>query len=485
MDHITIINQAIAAFKAQNREKTVSLLSQLIAQKAPLGPNWINLAQIATTIGEVSMVLAIANLITESNKANYQIMMQAATLTAQAGKVDEAFEMAKPLLAQNPNDPALNHFVGSLQSQLGDMNGSLKSLRTTLSTWKTSGVTWMSLAALKKFTANDDDFKAMLAVQDAIKNTQPDVQAAYNYALGKAYSDMSETKKAFDYYSQGAETIKKLRPFNMGGEIEFCQGLIQSFTQTSLQKLTASGCQDDRPIFIVGWPRSGSTLVEQILTSHEDVADGGEINIFRTAAMPLKGFSLEHAVAYESQFKNKQKAWQGIAENYLHLLQERFSSTARIVDKSLNNSRYLGLIRHVFPKAPIIWMRRDPHDAAWSCYRTFFSTGLNWTWSFSDIANYFKAEDELREHWLELYGDAILEVPYEELVCDKEKWIPKILEHCGLREQKHVYDFHKTKRAVLTSSVAQVRSPMSKAPIGSAEPYKKLMQEFTDIYKGE
>lgn len=482
MDYVTLANQAVAAFQSQNRDKAVSLLSSLIAQKAPLGTNWGQMVHIASSMGECTLAIKSGALLAASNKDDTGLQIQAATIMAQAGKVEQAYQFLKPLLLKNADDPVLNHFIGTLQSQLGDMEASLESLRRTLTRWKTSGVCWMTLASLKKFTKEDDDLKAMLAVQDEVKSTAPDNYAAYLYAAAKALADIGDVPQSFKLYKKAADIMHKLRPFNMQAEKDYANTLIKGFSPQNMKTLTKSYISSDIPIFIVGYPRSGTTLVEQILTSHKDVANGGEINLFRTAALPMKGFTIEHAQKYEASFENKADAWKEIADTYLHLLNERFGSGGRIVDKSLNNSHFIGLIRHIFPKSPIIWMRRTPIDSAWSCYKTFFASSLDWAWSLKDIAASFKIEDELHKHWTNMYPGAILDVPYEELVRNKELWIPKILDHCGLAEDQGVYDFHQTKRAVMTSSVAQVRGPMTTAPIGSSEPYREYLSEFTDTY---
>lgn len=482
MKHITKAEQVIAAFNARNRELAVSLLAKLVEQEASLGKKWSEMAYIASSMGECTLAVKSGQLLSASNSDDLAIQIQAATIMAQAGQVEKAYEFLKPLLSKKPNDPVLNHFIGTLQSQLGDMEASLASLRRTLSQWKTSGVCWMTLASIKKFTKEDADFKAMLAVQTEVQNTAPDNYAAYLYAAGKALADIGDVPQSFKLYKKAADIMHKLRPFNLESEKAYANTLMKGYVTDAMVQLSKSNVESNIPIFIVGYPRSGTTLVEQILTSHCDVANGGEINLFRTAAMPMQGFTFAHAQKYEDSFEDKTHAWQNIADTYLHLLNERFDSNRRIVDKSLNNSRFIGLIRHIFPKSPIIWMRRTAIDSAWSCYKTFFASSLDWTWSLKDIATSFKIEDELHDHWTNMYPDVILDVPYEELVRNQEVWIPKILDHCGLSYDKNVYNFHKTKRAVMTSSVAQVRGPITTTLIGSSEPYSEYLKEFSEAY---
>lgn len=128
-------------------------------------------------------------------------------------------------------------------------------------------------------------------------------------------------------------------------------------------------------------------------------------------------------------------------------------------------------------------MRRNPADAAWSCFKTYFNKSLEWSWSFSNITHHFKMEDLLLQHWSSLFPGTIIQVPYEQLVCEPDIWIPKILTHCGLNAEKGVFAFHKTKRAIITASVGQVRRPMTQKSINAADKYIQHMDLFLNNYK--
>ncbi|OZA72849.1 MAG: hypothetical protein B7X77_11035, partial [Caulobacter sp. 39-67-4] len=226
---------------------------------------------------------------------------------------------------------------------------------------------------------------------------------------------------------------------------------------------------------------SGTTLVEQILASHSGVKDGAELNLFRAATMALGGYAPSD-VSRLAFFPGTENVWTLFGRVYLHLLDERFGPEGRIVDKTLNHTRMVGLIHHVLPKARFVWLRRDPADSALSCFRSHFVGGLNWAWSMRDIGAHFADEDRLHAHWTQQFPDAILTVPYEDLVKDPETWIARILEHCGLPFQAGVRDFHLTERAVTTSSSSQVRQPLNVRGIGAWRRYSQHMQPFFEAY---
>ncbi|PHS21394.1 MAG: hypothetical protein COA85_13095 [Robiginitomaculum sp.] len=153
-----------------------------------------------------------------------------------------------------------------------------------------------------------------------------------------------------------------------------------------------------------------------------------------------------------------------------------------IVDKTLNHSRFIGLIRHTLPKAKIIWVRRDPMDTAWSCFKTFFNKSFDWTFSLKGIARYFKMEDRIFENWCAQYPNDIHVVQYEDLVQSPETVIPAMLAHCGLTDELLTRRFYETRRSVTTASLAQVRRPLSKKSIGKWRAYEKQLAPFIDAY---
>lgn len=172
-----------------------------------------------------------------------------------------------------------------------------------------------------------------------------------------------------------------------------------------------------------------------------------------------------------------------LAALYLHLGQERFGKQGRFVDKALNTSRFMGLIAALLPQAPVIWLRRDPVDCAWSAFRTYFIQGLDWSWKLEDIATHFALEDQLFRHWSQMFPDRILVVDYQDLVRSPETQIPRILDHCGLPAEPQVFRPHETRRIVSTASVMQVREPINTGAIGAAEAYRQYLAPFTERYR--
>src|SRR5690606_10482255 len=186
------------------------------------------------------------------------------------------------------------------------------------------------------------------------------------------------------------------------------------FTPKTLEQLKPS--QDRRPaLFVNGLPRSGTTLVDQILVSHSAVADGGEVNLLRASLIPTGDSSMAGALRYQQRMAGSADPWGALAASYFRMLEMRFRTRALVVDKTLGHSHFMGLLAHMLPGARVVWMRRDPEDTALSCFRTFFSSGLPWSWSLEDIARFFRIEDKLHAHWSALFPEQILTVDYQAL----------------------------------------------------------------------
>ena len=480
-----LVNQALEALKAKDRIRAASLLRDVVRQDPPLGATWGSVARLAATIGEGSLAVTAAQRHVALKASDVAARLNLGQLLAQNGRHREALALGEALTRDQPRNAATWHFVGVCRAQLGDDPGAVQDFRRAIELQDQGAYaawSWLPLANAKTFDSpQDPDIAAMQALADQLGTEPVDVEARsmLSYAIGKALDDTGQTDRAFVAYCAGAATVNAGRNYAPEASDAFVETVVRDFDAGMLKRLPR-GIDSDRPIFVLGLPRSGTTLVEQILVSHDAVTDGAELNLFRAAAMPVGGFSPEVIAAYATA---NPQGFAQIGHDYLHLLQERFGADGRIVDKTLNHSRYLGLIHAVLPKARMIWLRRDPAAIAWSCFRTRFSGGVDWSWSLDHIGRHFRAEDRLHAHWTQLLGDTVLTVPYDDLVADPETWIPRMIEHVGLPWQDGLQDFHKTERAVATASVSQVRQPIHTRSREAWRKYETHLKPFFDAYQ--
>jgi hypothetical protein len=476
------LSRVLTDLKAGHRDLASTRLGVLVNNNAMLGDDWLVAARIAQNIGEVGLAKNALLRYVNINSHDSKRQLIRAGILAEMGQITEGLTLIETLKKAEVDNYSLQHFTASALLQLGDVYSALEQFRSLLSRWKGAGHSWYAFSALKTFSPDDVDFISLTNAADAVAKTDDISRACYQYALGKAYLDFAETAAAYRAFSAGAAIMKSRFKYDIRGERDIVDTIISSYRAKSFTELACSQLETIDPIFVLGWPRSGTTLVEQIISAHSQIIGGGEINLVHKATLPMKGSGCQYAKVFQDKFSSPQIAWEKTAMLYHHLVKERFGQNGKIVDKSLNNSRYLGLISRIFPKSPIIWLRRKPLDAAWSCYRTCFSGNMAWSWSLSDIAEHFANEDRLFQHWKNLLGDKILVVPYESLVSQPEVWERKIIHHCELPTENLLATFYSVERAVTTSSSIQVRQPIYQHSVSKTKDIESYLKDFNSRY---
>ncbi|MBS0479380.1 MAG: sulfotransferase [Proteobacteria bacterium] len=479
------VAQAAAALKAalarRDRAETNRLVTALLDGRAPLGEQWRALSQLMQVSGELTLAhRAIDAYIAESpDKA--QARYAKVVLLTQSGRLEEAHDLLKTLPADVPDRAGHAYVLGNTAMTLGRAKDASDHLAVALEHRPGWGPAWLSLATTLDMA--DSAFGDQLLVERGVAERQgPADLARYYYALGKLYADRKDPDAAFAAFSRGAELLRSQTPYSRTGDEANARLAMSGYPAGYIEQLNEQiGIDANRPIFVTGLPRSGTTLVEQILASHSAVADGSELNIVQHVAVAAGGVSGGDIDKYLA----RGGTMDALAGLYLHLLSERIGPAGRIVDKTIDASRFLGLIAAALPDAPLIWMHRDPLDCAWSCFRTFFIHGVAWSYDLVDIAKHFMLEDELRAFWKERLGDRLLVVPYADLVAAPEAWTRRILDHCRLAEEAGAFTPHLTERRVATASALQVRRPINREGLNVAVPYRSHLQPFIQAYRAE
>jgi tetratricopeptide (TPR) repeat protein len=293
-------------------------------------------------------------------------------------------------------------------------------------------------------------------------------EADVRYAIGKYYDDIGEFPRAFRSYQRGNELQKMAaETYDRNAHTQLVDDLIRVCTREALS--TRAGASDsERPVFVVGMMRSGTSLVEQIIASHPAAKGAGELQFWHDAVR-------KHEATVRQQLPGEALR-RKLAAAYLRDLASHSADALRVVDKATVNSDYLGVIHSVFPNARMIYLRRDPIDSCLSCYFQPFSPSHNFTMDLSDLAHYYGEHQRLMAHWRSvLPSETLLEVPYAELVADQETWSRKILNFIGLEWDKVCLDFHRTERTVSTASYWQVRQKMYQSSVGRWHNYEKFI----------
>ena len=476
---VTAAAKAVATTLEQgDRQGFLNAATALIRSEAPLRQGWKSLAQPLMAFGELALARQAIELYVRSMGNAPAALFDQATVLAQTGRSIEA-QRALNKVGEDVPDRASNAYLrGTLALNIGDFDQAKSHLLRASMAHPLSGQIWQTLSAIGSMSVHVDVADRILAMQKPMLSAPEEERAPYLYALGKTLHDLERPDPAFAAFDEGARIVAKSRPYSVETDRWGAEQATLGWSAPSIQAIaSAIPYATDRPIIVTGLPRSGTTLVEQILASHSEVAAGDELNRFPLILKEIGGVD----AATVSRWAGSVPRGNGSAF-YLHLLEQRFGSAGRVVDKTLDASRYLGVLAAFLPNAPIIWVRRQPLDCAWSCFRTYFLRGVPWSWSQGTIAAHFKMEDELLARWQDILGERLLVVQYESLVGDSGRVIPSIMAHCGLSVEPAVFEPEKTRRIVTTSSVSQVRSPINNRAIGAAELYRRELQLFANAY---
>lgn len=297
------------------------------------------------------------------------------------------------------------------------------------------------------------------------------------FALAKAYDDRGDYERAFAHLHEANRLQRGLNNYDPADAERQLQEIARVFNRELFARISPpgapSGVASRRPVFIVGMPRSGSTLVEQILSAHPDVQDGGELPVLPNLIASTRAAGEITYPQWAGRMNDADCLRMGaiFLENQAGARAE--ASPPRLTDKWLENFRHVGLIRLCLPNATVIHCRRDPRDVAVSAYSMRFAGELHFAYDLSELGRYWRAYDRLMAHWREVLPEGwVLDVPYEEVVEDLETWARRIVAHCGLDWRPECLDFHKAEREVRTSSYLQVRSPIYKTSVGRWKRYE-------------
>jgi tetratricopeptide (TPR) repeat protein len=330
-----------------------------------------------------------------------------------------------------------------------------------------------AIPSVRKMTLSDSAW-VKNAEEIAASGIPPLEEADVRFAIGKYWDDVQDFARAFESYKRANEIQKRVAiNYDRKARTSFVDDLAGAYTRKTFS--SAEGFSDStKPIFVVGMMRSGTSLVEQIIASHPSATGAGELGYW-SDVMRQNENVIRQGLLDKSTRKN-------LAEGYLRTLEEHSDGAMHVVDKAPINSDYLGVIHSVFPNARIIYMRRDPIDTCLSCYFQHFSPAHNFAMSLSDLAHYYREHTRLVAHWRAvLPPESMMDVPYEELVADQEKWTRKILEFLGLTWDARCLNFHETKRQVATASYWQVRQKIFRSSVGRWRNYEKFVEPLRSL----
>ena len=398
------------------------------------------------------------------------------------GRHDDAIHWLDAALERDPAHFPSLLCLGHVLKTIGRQKEAINAYHRCAAAKPDFGEAYWSLANLKTFRFEGPEIEEMKQQLEAVSGTTDgeDSEISFSFALGKAFEDKKEYRQAFAYYSRGNG---KKRPKVNYDPIEFQKTndrIIDVFTKEFFETRAGQGCADDSPILIVGLPRSGSTLLEQMLASHSQVEGTQELHYLLRLATET-GLNRADDIKYpECMLELKPHQLRDLGREYIENTMRHRAGARYFTDKMPNNFTGIGFLHAILPNAKVIDARRHPLDSCLGSFKQFFARGQIFTYDLYDLAHCYMQYMRLIDHWHQVLPGKVLTVHYEDVVGDLENQARRIAAHCGLEWEEKMLRYHETERAVKTASSEQVRQPIYSGSVNLWRRYEDELEELID-----
>ncbi len=467
-------NIATAFLSLEQLEKAEFGFRRAMALKADYPEPCLGLAHVLQEQGDLPAAEEMARRAQGMAPENAKVQALLGGIYSESGHPAKAHAAYARALEIDPRLDSAYLGRGHLAMENGDMKAAEADFRIVLGQDEHNLGARLALAQLKKCREGDENMTALVAEATDIEILPESKALPLHFALGKCYEDLGQYEPAFRHYQEGCR-LKRKRISYSADDNELTARNIQAFFSAEyIERMRGAGCGSDVPIFVLGMPRSGTTLTETILASHPIVYGAGELpDLMQIACMPRGGETVGYPPSLQSIPQTELKA---MGERYVAGLQARAPDSPRVTDKMPANFNYLGLIHLMLPRAKIVHVMRNPLDTCLSGYTRLFNKSQHQSYDLAEMGRYYRSYAQLMEHWRKvLPAGAFYDIQYEELVADQQGQARALLAYCELEWDDACLDFHKTERQVRTASVTQVRQPMYSTSVEKWRHYEKYL----------
>ena len=418
-------------------------------------------------------------LILEPNNPNFLTLK--GSILVRIGDQSGALEIYEKVLKNYPNQARAQMSYGHTLKTVGRLDESIEAYKKCIRLSPEVGEAYWSLANLKTFHFSDKDIENMRK-QVTAEGGDADDQSHLAFALGKALEDRGGYDESFKFYKRGNGIRRIEHRHNPKVNVMESVRQVRAMPGTFFEQRKGWGCQAPDPIFIVGLPRAGSTLLEQILASHSQVEGTSELQDIIAISRKLGAKSRENPSGKypECLAEMKPEQFRELGESYLETTRIQCSDTPFFIDKMPNNFRHIGLIHLILPNSKIIDARRHPMGGCFSGFKQLFARGQTFTYGLEDIGKYYRDYVRLMDHWDAALPDRVHRVQYEEMVADTETQIRALLDYCGLDFEEQCLRFYESKATSTTASAAQVRQPVYTSSIERWRDYEQQLSPLAE-----
>jgi len=440
----------------------------------------IDLARFLGDRGRYHEAVAALENVEGAAAEDFELQRTLGDMLAIVGRSNDALSAYERSLSSRPDDTRALMGRGHMLRILGDATTAAECYRRCISTQATSGDAWWSLASLRNVQFDADDRRAIESALDNVE-TPKQARVGLHFALARAHESSANYDLAWRQYLLGNGLQRELIKYDPVDTELTLRGIQSVFTRDILAAEPASTPASPVPIFILGMPRSGSTLIEQILASHSKVVGCGELPYVIMLANSLRSGGGD--VRYPDVVREHDAmARTGLGRSYLHHASRHLEpGAAYFTDKMPANFSHAGFIRLMLPNARIIDARRDPMACCVANFRQLYAQGKHQTYDLGEFAEYYLMYVGMMRHWDEVMPGAILRVQYEDLVLDTEQQVRRMLDFCGLPFEEACLEFHRNKRPVNTASAEQVREQIYDSSVAFWRNYEPWLDELKAV----
>lgn len=417
---------------------------------------------------------------TEKSPENADAWCQLAGACIEQGKIEQAEDAYNKALAIDMEMSDALAGLGHLRLEQGKIDDAEHLIKQAISIKPDNIYARFHLTQVKKVQLGDENLTAMEALIPEIETMKGEKRISLHYALGKAYDDLKQYDKGFPHYIEGARLKRAKLHYDADADAARSQRIIDIIDNAFIERLQGAGDLSDLPIFVLGMPRSGTTLTEQIIASHPQVHGAGElVDLMQAVQQPVQGQVLQFYPENLAQLNQETLTQWG--QQYVSGLRQRAPNAKRITDKMPTNYLAMGLIPLMLPNAKIIHVKRNPVDTCVSCFTGLFNCHQDATYDLVELGRHYLNYTRLMHHWQQVMPqDSFIEVQYEDIVADMEGQARRLIDFCGIEWDDACLNFHKNKRNIRTASVTQVRQPIYTSSVERWRNYEKYLGPLLD-----
>jgi len=459
-------------------EISTSILARCIEVQPANAAIGLDYAKSLLTNHKFREALEQCNRLIELAPENIEIYGVKAEVLYNLGQYQEAIAIYRELSTVYEYQASCLLQLGKVLTIVGETTEAISCFHQVVELESVPAQAYWELANLKTYQFSDDEIASM---QDLLTAGEiSDMNKVFiEFALGKAKEDAQQYSESFQHYKAANRAYSFIRKFRHSRQNASFKSF---FTTEYFEKRKHQGSDSDAPVFVLGLPRSGSTLVEQILTSHSQVDATMELPEITSISRELNVSSLPGQGQYpQSMAKLSEEQVKAFAQRYLYFVQPIRQQAPHFVDKLPGNFHHIGLIKTLFPNAKIVDIRRSPMASGWSLYRHFFAESFPFSYDLVTIGKYYNEYVELMDHWHTVLPGQILTIKYEDLVGDFSTTVETLLQYCGLEFEDACLDFHLNKRAVATPSSEQVRQPIFDSALEQWKNYEEFLTPLKQV----